>query len=299
MASYLKLHPMIERILSITLPIFAIVLAGFIYGRVKKPNMTGANQVIIDLALPCLVFTSLSSKQFEFISASYFLLAATGIVIFSGLVVWPLAKYSGTGVKALLPSVMFGNVGPIGLPLAVLAFGPDGLAPAVLLMVLSNILHFSVGVGLMSGKVDAKLIYASPLIWSTVLGVLFSHFHLSFPEWVGISLSMVSNILVPLMLLSLGTRLADSQIEHLKVGAIGSIMAYTSRLLITFLVLIWIPLEPIQKAALILFAGLPPAVFNYMLADRYQQEPEKVASIVIVGHLLALIGLPIVLWLAL
>jgi predicted permease len=290
---------MIERILSITLPIFAIVLAGFIYGRVKKPNMAGANQIIIDLALPCLIFTSLSAKQFELTSASLFVLAATIVVIFSGLLIWPLAKYSGTGAKALLPYVMFGNVGPIGIPLTVLAFGPDGLAPAVLLLVFSNILHFSVGVGIMSGRVDAKLIYASPLVWATILGVLFSYFHLSLPEWANISASMVGNILVPLMLLSLGTRLADSKIEHLKVGAIGSIFSIVSRLLITYLVLMLIPLEPIQKGALILFAGLPPAVFNYMIADRYKQEPDKVASIVIVGHLLSLLVLPLVLWLAL
>jgi predicted permease len=261
--------------------------------------MAGANQIIIDLALPCLIFTSLSAKQFELTSASFFVLAATIVVIFSGFLIWPLVKYSGIGTKALLPSVMFGNVGPIGIPLTVLAFGPDGLAPAVLLLVLSNILHFSVGVGIVSGRVDAKLIYASPLVWATVLGVVFSYFHLSLPEWANIPVSMVGNILVPLMLLSLGTRLADSKIEHLKVGAIGSIMSIVSRLLITYLVLMLIPLEPIKKGTLILFAGLPPAVFNYMIADRYKQEPDKVASIVIVGHLLSLLVLPLVLWLAL
>jgi predicted permease len=290
---------MIERILSITLPIFAIVLAGFIYGRVKKPNMDGSNQIIIDLALPCLIFTSLSVKQFELTSASFFILAATIVVIFSGLLIWPFSKYSGTGPRALLPSVMFGNVGPIGIPLTVLAFGADGLAPAVLLLVFSNILHFSVGVGIMSGRVDAKLIYASPLVWATVLGVLFSYFHLSLPEWINISLSMVGNILVPLMLLSLGIRLSSSKIEYLKLGAIGSILSIISRLLITYLVLMLFPLEPIQKGALILFAGLPPAMFNYMIADRYKCEPDKVASIVIVGHLLSLLALPFVLWLAL
>ena len=290
---------MIKQILSITLPIFSIVLVGFIYGRVKKPNMTGANQVIIDLALPCLIFTSLSAKQFELTSASLFVLSATIVVIFSGLLIWPLAKYSGTGAKALLPSVMFGNVGPIGIPITVLAFGPEGLAPAILILVFSNILHFSVGVGIMSGRVDAKLIYASPLVWATILGILFSYLRLSLPDWVGISVSMIGTILVPLMLLSLGPRLADSKIEHLKVGAIGSILSIISRLLITYIVLMLVPLEPIQKGALILFAGLPPAVFNYMFADRYKQEPDKVASIVIVGHLLSLLVLPLVLWLAL
>jgi predicted permease len=290
---------MIEKILSITLPIFAIVFAGFIYGKYKKPVMIGANQIVIDLALPCLIFISLSAKQFDFKSAGTFVLVAMLIMLLSGLLAWPLARFSGTHAKALLPVVMFGNVGPIGIPLTFLAFGSEGLAPAVLLLVFSNVLQFSVGVGIMRGRVDAKLIYSSPLVWATVLGVLCSNFQISLPEWLEISLTMVGNILVPLALLSLGTRLVESKVEHLKAGVIGAFFVTISRLLVTFVLITVVPLEPIQRGALILFAGLPPAIFNYMIADRYNQEPDKVASIIIVSHFFSLIVLPLVLWLAL
>lgn len=290
---------MLAKILSITLPIFAIVVAGFVYGKFKKPVMVGANQIVIDLALPCLIFVSLSAKQFDFKSASDFVLISILIMLLSGLLAWPLARFCGTNSKALLPVVMFGNVGPIGIPLTFLAFGQEGLAPAVLLLVFSNVLQFSVGVGIMSGRINAKLIYASPLIWATVGGVLFSTLEIPLPEWLNISLSMVGNILVPLALLSLGTRLVESRVEHLKVGMTGSIIVTLSRLLVTFTLISVIPLEPIQRGALILFAGLPPAIFNYIIADRHNQEPDKVASIIIVSHVFSLLVLPLVLWLAL
>jgi len=290
---------MIAKILGITLPIFAIVFAGFIYGKFKKPVMVGANQITIDLALPCLIFVSLTAKQFDFKSASDFVLISVAIMLLSGLVAWPLARYSGTNAKALLPVVMFGSVGPVGIPLTYLAFGTEGLAPAVLLLVFSNVLQFSAGVGIMSGRVDAKLIYASPLVWATIAGVLFSTFQISLPEWLEISLTMVGNILVPLALLSLGTRLVESKVEHLKVGVIGAIIVTVSRLIVTFVLISVIPLEPIQRGALILFAGLPPAIFNYMIADRHNQEPDKVASIIIISHFFSLAVLPLVLWLAL
>jgi len=32
-----------------------------------------------------------------------------------------------------------------------------------------------------------------------------------------------------------------------------------------------------------LFASLPPAALNYLLAERYQQEPERVASLVLIA----------------
>jgi predicted permease len=290
---------MIAKILSITLPIFAIVFAGFVYGKFKKPVMIGANQIVIDLALPCLIFVSLSAKQFDLKSASDFVLISILIMLLSGLLALPLARFSGTNTKALLPVVMFGNVGPIGIPLTFLAFGQEGLAPAVLLLVFSNVLQFSVGVGIMSGRINAKLIYASPLVWATIGGVLFSTLEISLPGWLDISLSMVGNILVPLALLSLGTRLVESKVEHLKVGVTGAIIVTLSRLLVTYTLIAVIPLEPIQRGALILFAGLPPAIFNYMIADRHNQEPDKVASIIIVSHVFSLVVLPLVLWLAL
>jgi hypothetical protein len=48
-----------------------------------------------------------------------------------------------------------------------------------------------------------------------------------------------------------------------------------------------------------LFASLPPAVFSYMVAEQYQQEPDKVAAIVLLGNLAAILFVPIGLWLGL
>lgn len=290
---------MIGRILEITLPIFAIVFVGFVYGRFTKPNMFGANKIIMDLALPCLVFTSLSAKKFDFYSHGTFLLGITSIIILSGLLTIPFARFLGTGKKALLPSVMFVNVGPIGIPLVVLAFGQDYLGLAILFMVLSNVYHFSIGVSLMSGKFDIKLLATNPLILSSVLGILFSFYSFIFPSWLNISLTMVGSILVPLMLLSLGIRLAESKVEYLKVGLLGSIWTFIIRISVVLVITQFLELDPIQKGTLILFAALPSAIFNYMIADRFNCEPNKVASIVIVGHILCLIFLPIAIWLAL
>ena len=43
-----------------------------------------------------------------------------------------------------------------------------------------------------------------------------------------------------------------------------------------------------QQGLLLLFGCLPPAVLNFMVAEQYQQEPGKVASIVLIGNVLAI-----------
>ena len=50
---------------------------------------------------------------------------------------------------------------------------------------------------------------------------------------------------------------------------------------------------------LLLFASLPPAVLNFLLAERYQREPQQVASIVLIGNLASVVFVPVALAFAL
>jgi malate permease and related proteins len=289
---------LIAKIAEITLPIFVIALIGFFYSRAVRPDFSSANKLVVDVALPILIFTSLAAKDFNPQTAALFTGASVMLIVLSGLLAYPLSKVSGVSWRALLPSVMFTNVGPVGIPLIVLAYGPQGLAPAVVLLVISNILHFTLGTGIMSGRIDWRMVYANPLVWATLLGIGFSSMHWTLFAWIATPLGMIGNILVPMMLLSLGGRLSTSKIDDAKVGVMGSMCAVGVRLVAAFLILELLPLREIERGAFILFACLPPAVFNFMLADKYQCEPNKVASIVIVGHMASLAFLPLAIWLA-
>jgi predicted permease len=289
---------MFAKIATITLPIFVLAWVGFVYSRKVKPDLAGANKLVVDIALPALIFVSLSAKSFDPVSALSFTAASVALIVLSGVVAWPFAGLSGASKQAFLPCVMFTNVGPVGIPLIALAYGPEGVAPAVVLLVLSNLLHFTLGAGVMSGKVDWRMVYANPLVWATVLGVASSQLQVELPVWLNTSLTMLGSVLVPMMLLSLGARLASSQVQDAKVGAQSSVLILLCRLAAAYAILWMVPLQGVERGALILFACLPPAVFNFMLADKFQVEPNKVASTVIVGHFMSLVFLPLGIWLA-
>ncbi len=290
---------MFSTILTITLPIFVLALVGFFYSRRVKPDLAGANKLVVDIALPVLIFISLSAKSFDPISALSFTGASIALILLSGLIAWPLTAFSGASKQAFLPCVMFANVGPVGIPLIALAYGPEGMASAAVLLVISNVLHFTMGAGVMSGKVDWRMLYANPLVWATVLGVSSSQLQLELPTWLHTSLTMIGSVLVPMMLMSLGVRLASSKIEDAQVGAQISVLILMVRLAAVYALLWFIPLQGVERGALILFACLPPAVFNFKLADKLQFETNKVASTVIVGHICSLAFLPLGIWLAL
>lgn len=110
---------------------------------------------------------------------------------------------------------------------------------------------------------------------------------------------MVGDISIPLMLFALGVRLAQSQIQAIGIGVLGATLRPVVGMALAWATAAAMQLPAQEQALLLVFGALPPAVLNYMFAERYQQEPEKVASMVLVGNVAALLFLPIALALAL
>ena len=110
-----------------------------------------------------------------------------------------------------------------------------------------------------------------------------------------LAIKMLGDISIPLMLFALGVRISESRIGAIRLGVIGAVARPAIGLALSF-VLVWlIPLPERERALLIVFGALPPAVLNYMFAERYNQEPEKVASMVLLGNVAAVLFLPVAL----
>jgi predicted permease len=97
------------------------------------------------------------------------------------------------------------------------------------------------------------------------------------------------------VLFALGVRLIHINWQDWKVGLVGAVVSPLSGLAIALPASYLLDLPPQQASLLILFGALPPAVLNYLVAERYRQQPQLVASIVLMGNLAALLVIPLVL----
>jgi predicted permease len=104
---------------------------------------------------------------------------------------------------------------------------------------------------------------------------------------------------VPLLLFSLGVRLAVSSLSDLRVGVIGAIASPVIGMALAALAIPLFGLTGRDADMLLIFGALPPAVLNFVFAERYKQEPGKVASMVMLGNLGALVFIPLALALTL
>ena len=285
----------ILRLFGIVSPVFAIIAVGYLYGRWRRPDMTAANQINMTVLLPALLFHVLSGKDFNIGAFGPLALGGLAVILGSGVLALPIAKLARLPFKTFVPPMMFNNSGNIGLPLAVFAFGEKALPAAVVLFLIENGLHFTLGAYMMDHRAPLYKVFMQPIVIATVFGISLGIFKWAVPQPLAISINMLGQASIPLLLFSLGTRLTDIDFEHWRIGVLGAVSCPLTGVLIVLLVRPFLDLTPLQDSLLFVFGALPPAVLNYLVAERYRQEPAKVASIVLLGNLTAFISLPIAL----
>jgi len=286
---------LIVRLFSIVFPIFAIVAVGYLYSRWRQPDMTSANQINMTILLPALIFHVLSGKDFQLAEYGWLALGAAAIVLGSGLLALPVAKASGLSFKTFVPPMMFTNSGNIGLPLAVFAFGEQALPAAVVLFLVENGLHFTLGTYLMDHRAPLHKVLAQPMVAATLIGMAFSLFRWGVPAPLRETVNLLGQASIPLLLFSLGTRLTSVDFREWRIGLLGAVVCPVTGVLMLLIVQPFLRLTPLQSSLLLVFSALPPAVLNYLVAEQYRQEPGKVASIVMLGNLAGLVSLPLAL----
>ena len=286
---------MLTQILGIVVPVYGIVLVGFVYARRHAPDLRAANRLNLEVFTPALLFDVLAAKDFQL--TAYLDLAAAGavIVLGSGLIAWAASRPLRIEPRTLVPPMMFLNSGNMGLPLAVLAFGASALPAAVVLFMIENLLHFTLGVRILDREARLAGMLRMPLVLACLLGIAASLTGLRPPAAIGEGIHLMGQIAIPLMLFALGARLTEADLTHWRAGLIGALLRPIAGLVLALPLLWLLPLPGDLPALLILFALLPPAVLNYMFAERYGQQPEIVAAIVIWGNLASLLVIPLTL----
>ena len=283
---------LLVQIFQIMLPIVTIVALGIVAGRLSTPDLTTANQLNLNYFIPALVFSSFTTIQFEF--SKYALLALCGLllVLTAAFLATLVSRFTGYAYRTVAPPLMFHNAGNIGLPLLSLAYGEQGLAIGLILFLIGNITHFALGSYLLAKKPNWISSLVQPGIIAAVAALTLQATSIKLPEFTILPFTMLGAIAVPLMLFSLGVRIATARFEHLQIGLIIGLLAPALGIVSAGIFIVIFQLDGIQAACLLLFGALPPAVMNYVFAERYDQEPAKVSSIVLYGNLMAVVILP-------
>jgi malate permease and related proteins len=285
--------------LSPVIPVFLLVAMGFVFAHWKKISLASVTEIIVYLGTPALVFTSLASRP---------LLAGEIAVLFSGL----LVIFAGVGLmiwfyflifqfrsRGFALPVLFMNAGNMGIPLALFAFGPAGMQRATLLFVIITFFQYSLGIYILSGRGNWAEIFRLPLIYATIAGLSFNLGQITIPEMLFQPLSLLGQATIPLMLVSLGYRLRDFRSLRWGHAVGGALLRILGGFAAAYIAVKLVGAEGMNRQVLLLYGSLPAAAMNFILTEKFGQDPSLAASIVVLSTFFSVLTIPLVFWLIL
>ncbi|HKY09771.1 MAG TPA: AEC family transporter [Candidatus Binatia bacterium] len=285
--------------LSPVIPVFLLVAVGFIFAHWKKISLASVTEIIVYLGTPSLVFSSLASKPLN--GGDIAILCAGVLIIFAGvglLIRLYFFIFGFTSRGFALPT-LFMNAGNMGIPLALFAFGEAGMQRATLMFVIITFLQYSLGIYILNGRSNWTEIFRLPLIYAAIAGLLSNVAQIKIPGLLLQPVLMLGQATIPIMLISLGYRLY--QVESLAFGHAlgGTLLRIFGGFAAANLAVQLLGAEGVNRQVLLLYGSLPSAVVNFILTEKYHQDPGLAASIVVLGTFLSVLTIPMVFWLIL
>lgn len=290
---------MLYQQLGIIAPIIICACIGFVWSKKRLPyNADFVSTLVMNIGAPCLIVSTLSKVDIpKDFAATLVLVAASGLALTALLSVLAL-RLARWPIREFLPALLFPNTGNMGLPLCLFAFGDIGLGMGLILFIVISLCHFSLGVTLVSqGNVWSQLIKA-PVVYSALISLLLIATGWQLPLWLNNTVGLLGGMSIPLMLIALGVSLSSLAVSHVKQSVLGALFRLGIGIGVGLL-LVWLfDLEGVMRGVVLIQCAMPSAVFNYLLAHRYQQNPEAVAGVVVCSTLISFLSLPFLIALA-
>jgi predicted permease len=282
--------------LSPVVPVFFLIALGFTFARWKKINLASLTEIIIYLGTPSLVFTSLAGKPLYAGEVAILLCGILTIYAVVALLIklyFVAFRFQSRGFA--LP-VLFMNAGNMGIPLALFAFGHAGVQRASLIFVIVTCLQYSLGLYILNGRGNWIETLRLPLIYAALAGLALNLLGTQIPELLMQPVSMLGQATIPMMLISLGYRLHEVESVQWGHALGGALLRLVGGFVAAVLSVTLIGAEGVNRQVLLLYGCLPSAVVNFVLTEKYRQDPARAASIVVLSTLISVLTIPLLFW---
>jgi len=285
-------------VLNVVLPTFITIIIGYVVGRLVKIDMSGVIDIIFWVGLPALAFTSILSHQIVLIEAAQ-IFAADVIVTFGcGLLAWLIFKIKREKHTGLYLPVMFPNTVNIPFPIISLAYGDSGLFAATLYYIPNVILIYSLGIFIAAGRgwrENLINMLKVPTMYAAIIALLLNLNRIAVPALIMRPLDFIGSMVTPAVVLTLGYSLSRIKVTSIITTGLASLGRLGGGLAIGFLIVYIFQMTGIIRSVVILMAAMPGAVNTYLIAAKYKNEPELVASVVFITTVVSLLLIPFLL----
>ena len=284
--------------------IFIAIGAGFCCRRLNVITEEGSavlSNIVVKIILPFYLFSAIAGAETEVDGGGVLLavLLSAGMFLLSGLaalLVVPLLKAPKEDRGVYLFETMCGNVTYIGIPVCAAVLGDKAAFYASLLNIPYNLICFSLGIFLLSGKASLKKAL-NPAFISGVLGALVYGFKIPLPSIITDGCAFIGQATSPCAMLVIGSVLGSVPTKNIfnEWRAVPYLFLRLAGLsALTALLLSFLNVDSVLKGVLVLMAAMPAATNSTMLCTIYGGNRELSAKLIFLSTVLSAVTIPLV-----
>lgn len=289
---------------------FIMMLVGFICGKTGLIDPDG-NKKLSRLSLwlvnPMLIFMSYQSEYSPSIAKNLAITLGMSIAVYAlhilaATLIVP-KKNREHAIERM--SLIFSNSGFIGIPLVESVFGKDGVIYLTMSITVFNILIWTYGVALMTGKASLKQTLknlCSPAIIAVVSGIICYFCRVSLPNIIAEPLSTIGSMNTPLAMLVAGSTLAGCNLvgclkkPKLYFLCFLKLLALPALSALSIFWLVRLGVAPITISVVMIATACPGAAATTMFAHTYNRDSVWASEIFAMSTLFSVVSIPAVMW---
>ncbi len=306
---------MLNILFNTILPIFSIILLGFILkcrDVIDVQFARKANLIVFYIGIPAMLLSEISRAPFREnfnLAAVICSLCSMCIVLLASIGVVHVLSVRGSRRGTFLQNSIHGNIGYMAYAIAYYAIGESSFARMAILssfvIVGQNLLavwaltSYSPGVEVNGGRgwwPVLKNIAQNPIIVTVGVAIVCAGLGLKIPGPLHKGLDMLSGMALPTALLLIGSSLSFGAMRSMvtEIVAIGTLKLFALPLVGYFLLAVCKVPDPLVLPCVILLAS-PPATISYVMATELGGDPELAAATVSVFTLVSALSYTIIL----
>lgn len=290
----------------------AYILCGFLIIKGRKGETAHAHTVagiLVYVCGPSMILSAFQNMEYSLRDLGrmglFFLVTLAVQLVMVGALYLPLhRRYHDARYRLLTIAAVMGNVGFLGLPLAVALFPGEPIVAcySTIYSLSMNLIMFTVGVYLLTEDkryISLRAAILNPTTLSIALALPLYLLRVRLPGRMLDVVALLGRMTTPLCMFILGIRLAGANLGKLirqPFAYVGSGLKLIVFPLLAYLCVYFIPgLDGAFKACVLVMSAMPSASLILSMAELHRTEQETSANILLISTLLSVITIPLVL----
>ena len=295
-----------------------IILTGVAFRRFKIGGLDAdslrhaINITVLNIFLPALCINIIYTSK---IDMEMLLVPATAWITIISTLLISFSVYTFLGRKmhikpsekgVLILSAAFGNVSYLGLPVLTGLYGYEAAKYALFYDLLASTpLLWLVGAPMASRygenkklkvRESLKTIISLPPIWGIFAGIVLNVTNTPLPAFVQKALGMFGDLVVPLMIFSIGLALTLPKVKHAYTIIPAVVIKLAMVPFISFITAYFLGLKGNALTSCLIEGAMPTMVLSLLIAARFKLDVSMSAFIIVVTTFLSFITLPVAIY---